>query len=134
MKSLVAVAFATITAASSAVTVANERNASSFPGDQAEVAITADPSNPQILLGVSGGPARTRTYTSTDGGKTWSSRTDVPDTELAGDGIPAIDRAGHEYLGFVSGSLSSAGALACCAGSRWASAGRAPPHRPAASR
>ncbi|TMK59202.1 MAG: hypothetical protein E6G60_15025 [Actinobacteria bacterium] len=106
MKSLLAVAVATITAASSAVTVANERNASSYPGDQAEVAITADPSNPQILLGVSGGPARTRTYTSTDGGKSWSSRTDVPDTELAGDGIPAIDRAGHEYLGFVTGSYS----------------------------
>ena len=43
MKSLLAVAVATVTAASSAVTVANERNASSYPGDQAEVAITANP-------------------------------------------------------------------------------------------
>src|SRR5205823_3539053 len=98
----------TAAGASPVVSVENERNASRAPGDQAEVAIAADPSDPNILLGASGGFARTRTYTSTDGGKTWRSAADVPNTLLgdvpAGDPMPAIDSAGHQYLGFVAAS------------------------------
>jgi len=95
-------------AGGSSITVANERNASRAPGDQAEVAIAADPHDPNVLLGASGGRARMRTYTSTDGGGTWRSAPDVPNTLLGdvpvGDPVPAIDGAGPEYLAFVAAS------------------------------
>jgi BNR/Asp-box repeat len=108
MRGLVALVALTAAGASSVVTVGNERNASRAPGDQAEVAIAADPQDPNVLLGASGGLARTRTYTSTDGGKTWRSAADVPNTLLGdlpeGDPVPAIDNAGHQYLAFVAAS------------------------------
>jgi len=108
VRGLLALVALTAAGASPVVSVENERNASRAPGDQAEVAIAADPSDPNILLGASGGFARTRTYTSTDGGKTWRSAADVPNTLLgdvpAGDPMPAIDSAGHQYLGFVAAS------------------------------
>jgi len=108
MRGLVALVALTVAGASSAITVTNERNASRAPGDQAEVAIAVDPNDPEVLLGASGGPARMRAYTSTDGGGTWRSAADVPNTLLgdipAGDPVPAIDGEGHQYLAFVAAS------------------------------
>ena len=108
MRGLLALAAVTAAGASPVISVADEQNASRAPGDQAEVAIAAAPNDPNVLVGASGGLARMRTYTSTDGGTTWRSAADVPDTLAGdlplGDPVPAVDAAGHEYLAFVAAS------------------------------
>jgi hypothetical protein len=108
VRGLLALVAVTVAGASPVVSVSNERNVSRAPGDQAEVAIAAAPNDPHVLLGASGGLARMRTYTSTDDGRTWRSAADVPNTLLgdlpAGDPVPAIDAAGHQYVAFVAAS------------------------------
>src|SRR5919198_6094837 len=111
MRGLLALVAITAASAAPTITVSGERNVSRAQNDQAEGAIAADPSDPNVLLGASGGPARMRTYGSADGGKTWTSAADVPNTLLGdlpvGDPAPAIDAAGHQYLAFVAASPST---------------------------
>jgi hypothetical protein len=96
-------------AAAAAITVSDERDISATAGTQAEVDVAIDPSNPSIILAASNNatiPSFTRTYTSTDGGKTWRTRVDVPDSAAdepaCGDPAPAIDASGRQYVGFLT--------------------------------
>jgi hypothetical protein len=95
-----------------------EVDVSQLRGSQAEVAIAADPANPDNLLAASNSidfsslrslDNLMRTYTTVDGGTTWK----VGDGPVAtpykgrkrcnsGDPAPAIDTTGREYLAFLA--------------------------------
>src|ERR687888_73472 len=64
---------------------ANVQNVSRSDGAQTEVAVAADPSNPGVLFGASNESLepRIRIFSSTDGGRAWSSRSGPA---LRGDG------------------------------------------------
>ena len=74
-------------------------------GVQSEATIALDPSNDRVLLAASNSDRgwRTYTYSSTNGGATWTREDPVlpPGAESAGDPIVAIDRHGRQYSGFL---------------------------------
>src|ERR671937_1376255 len=75
-------------------------------GTQSETAVVIDPTNDQILLaGSNDHRARSmRTYGSTDGGATWSSKPNPPLPRgyvAASDPVVGIDRTGRQYFGFI---------------------------------
>jgi len=93
-------------------------NVSNMPGSQAEVAIAADPANPNVLFAASNSiDLRTpsllgnlmRTYSSADGGATWSTGLGPAATPYrgvkrcdSGDPAPAIDASGRQYIAFLA--------------------------------
>ncbi|HEY6960962.1 MAG TPA: sialidase family protein [Gaiellaceae bacterium] len=86
-------------------------------GIQAEVAVVADPTNPQVLFAASNSirghtKSLMLTYTSLDGGQTWTTRlapTVSPGAKrcAVGDPAPAIAPDGTEYLGFLTADCGS---------------------------
>jgi len=77
------------------------------PGPQNEPAIALDPSDPTILLAGSNSWSErtTRVYSSTDGGKSWSSSPGPPLARgipgRAVDPLVGIDRSGRQYFAFM---------------------------------
>jgi hypothetical protein len=75
------------------------------PGSQNEPAIALDPTNPRVLIASSNSlVAPMSVYTSTDGGRSWSSQAvpaDKPDGVCLGDPAVAIDSRGREYYAFL---------------------------------
>lgn len=84
-------------------------------GVQAETAVAADPSNPNVLLAASNSLRPVNgglqlTYTSTDGGVTWTDSPAPTPSRLPtnrrrcalGDPVPAIGPDGAEYLSFLT--------------------------------
>ena len=70
-------------------------------GNQAEVSVVVDPSNPRVLLAASNSTGGTRAYSSVDGGTTWSTTVPVPSTRRCvdvGDPAPAIEPDGRQLL------------------------------------
>ena len=70
-------------------------------GNQAEVAIAVDPSNPLVLLAASNSTRGTLAYGSMDGGATWVTTMPVPTTRGCvdvGDPAPAIEPDGRQVL------------------------------------
>lgn len=95
-----------------------EIDVSQLRGSQAEVAIVADPTHPNVLLAASNSidyhsvsalGNLMRTYTSSDGGATWTSALGPAATPYggrkrcnSGDPAPAVDAGGREYLAFLA--------------------------------
>jgi len=79
---------------------------SKLRGTQSETTIAVDPSNPSVLLAGSNNARSLHVagYSSTDGGATWTgAHVPVPaGSDLTGDPIAAIDRAGRQYFGYIS--------------------------------
>ena len=79
---------------------------SRVPGVQAEVAVAADPANPDVLVAGSGTfePAM-RVYSSLDGGGTWSSDSLPAPRGLCAYGDPAlaVGEAGRQFYAFLAG-------------------------------
>src|SRR5256714_3255681 len=76
-------------------------NVSRAVGNQAEVAIAVDPSNPRVLLAASNSTRATLAYGSLDGGQTWTTTVPVPTTRTCvdvGDPAPAIEPDGRQVL------------------------------------
>jgi hypothetical protein len=76
-------------------------NVSRAVGNQAEVAVAIDPSNPRVLLAASNSARGTRAYTSVDGGATWRTSVPVPTTRTCidvGDPAPGIAPDGRNLL------------------------------------
>lgn len=104
-----------------------EIDLSQMRGSQAEVAIAADPAHPNVLLAASNSIDFTsvaalanlmRTYTSTDGGTTWTSALGPAATPYggrkrcnSGDPAPAIDAGGREYLAFLAATCITVGSI-----------------------
>jgi hypothetical protein len=83
-------------------------------GIQTEISVAVDPANPRSLFGVSNdslGPA-VRVYTSTDGGRSWSSRpgpVSDPNTCAWGDPAVAIASNGRQYVAYTEKSICAPG-------------------------
>jgi hypothetical protein len=93
-------------------------NISNLRGSQAEVAIAADPADPNVLLAASNSIDLSsaallanlmRTYNSSDGGATWAVGLGPAATPYrgvkrcnAGDPAPAIDAGGRQYVAFLA--------------------------------
>ena len=82
-----------------------EVDVSNDPGVQSQVSIAIDPTDDRVLVAGSGNWGRkTRAYSSTDGGSTWTASADpplpagVPQTCAFGDSTVGIDRLGRQYL------------------------------------
>ena len=122
VKSLVLLAAlgSTLVAAAGAIGASFDQvNVSNLRGSQAEVAIAADPTNPDVLLAASNSiDSRSptslgnmmRTYSSADGGATWTVGLGPAATPYggvkrcnSGDPAPAIDTAGRQYIAFLAG-------------------------------
>jgi hypothetical protein len=76
-------------------------NVSRATGNQAEVAVAVDPSNPRVLLAASNSTRGTLAYGSADGGATWTTSMPVPSTRDCvdvGDPAPAIGPDGRQLL------------------------------------
>ena len=109
---------ASVLAAAAAGASFDEIDISHLRGTQAEVAIAADPTNPNVLLAASNSldfhtlsslGDLMRTYTSTDGGATWVGAPGPVATKYgahkrcnAGDPAPLIGPDGREYLAFLA--------------------------------
>ena len=116
----VGVAVFAVAAASAAAAAGPEVDVSNLKGAQAEVEIAADPTNPGILLAASNSidlqsisslDDLMRTYSSADGGATWTVGQGPSATPYngrkrcnGGDPAPAIDASGHQYLAFLATS------------------------------
>jgi hypothetical protein len=101
----------------------DEVNVSHLRGVQAEVAIAADPAQPSVLLAASNSidfesfaslGNLMRTYSSADGGATWTLGPGPKPTPYggkkrcnAGDPAPAIDATGRQYLAFLASACLS---------------------------
>jgi hypothetical protein len=92
------------------VTAGPEVDVSSEPGVQSQVSIAVDPTDDRVLVAGSGNWGRkTRAYSSTDGGSTWTASADpplaagVPQTCAFGDSTVGIDRLGRQYYAFIVG-------------------------------
>ncbi len=82
-------------------------------GPQAEVRVAADPNRPSHLVAASNsdGDPEMRVYTSSDGGRTWTSQVlPLPPRSAASpchaDPAPAIDGEGNEYVAFIQAAQS----------------------------
>jgi hypothetical protein len=76
---------------------------SGVPGPQNEVSAAVDPTHPNVLFAGSNsfGEQRTRAYTSTDGGRTWTTAfapPEPPDYVFEADPAVTIDARGREYF------------------------------------
>ena len=96
------------------VAATHVQNVSRAPGIQTEVAVAVDPSNPRNLFAASNETLETelRVYTSTDGGKSWSSRRGPlwgSDTCAWGDPSVAIAPNGRQYVAFTEKSICTRG-------------------------
>jgi hypothetical protein len=93
-----------------AATPAGEVAVSRATRPQAEVAVTIDPGNPNVLLAgsASQSPAP-QVYGSVDGGVTWTSDTLPQPGELCGYGDPAVAIGvdGQQFFAFLAGPCSS---------------------------
>jgi hypothetical protein len=101
----------------------DEVNVSHLRGAQAEVAIAADPARPGVLLAASNSidfksyaslGNLMRTYSSADGGATWTLGPGPKPTPYggkkrcnSGDPAPAIDTTGRQYLAFLASACLS---------------------------
>ena len=79
-------------------------------GVQSQVSIAVDPTNNRLLVAGSGNWGRkTRAYSSTDGGSSWTASSDPPlpdgvsQTCAFGDSTVGIDRLGRQYYAFIVG-------------------------------
>ena len=82
------------------------QNVSRSTGIQSEVSVAADPSNTRVLFGASNESLepRIRVYSSTDGGRTWSSSSGPafdPNTCAWGDPSVAVAPDGRQYVAFT---------------------------------
>ncbi len=89
-----------------------EVDVSNDPGVQSQVSVAIDPTDNRVLVAGSGNWGRkTRAYSSTDGGSTWTASADpplpagVPQTCAFGDSTVGIDRLGRQYYAFIVGLL-----------------------------
>jgi hypothetical protein len=105
-------------AAAGAASSADVNVSHQLKGAQAEVQITADPTNPNLLFAASNSIDLSslstlgnlmRTYSSADGGATWTVGMGPTPTDYngrrrcnGGDPAPAIDAAGGQYLAFLA--------------------------------
>ena len=87
-----------------------EVDVSNDPGVQSQVSIAVDPTDDRVLVAGSGNWGRkTRAYSSTDGGSSWTASADpplpagVPQTCAFGDSTVGIDRLGRQYYAFIVG-------------------------------
>ena len=90
------------------------QNISRAPGIQTEVSVAVDPSNARNLFAASNETLETeiRVYTSTDAGKTWSSRRGPlfgADTCAWGDPAVAIAPNGRQYVAYTEKTVCSPG-------------------------
>jgi hypothetical protein len=91
------------------------QNVSRARGIQTEVSVAVDPSNPQNVFAASNETLETeiRVYTSTDAGKTWTSRRGPPlvniDTCAWGDPSVAIGPDGRQYVAYTEKSICTKG-------------------------
>jgi len=90
------------------------QNVSRSDGVQTEVAVAADPSSTRVLFGASNESleAQIRVFSSTDGGRTWSSRSGPaldPETCAWGDPSVAIAPDGRQYVAFIEKSTCTRG-------------------------
>jgi len=91
-----------------------EVDVSRDPRVQSQVSIAVDPTNDRVLVAGSGNWGRkTRAYSSTDGGSTWTASAvpplpaGVPQTCAFGDSTVGIDRLGRQYYAFIVGLTCS---------------------------
>jgi hypothetical protein len=87
-----------------------EVDVSDDPRVQSQASIAVNPTNDRVLVAGSGNWGRkTRAYSSTDGGSTWTASADpplpagVPQTCAFGDSSVGIDRLGRQYYAFIVG-------------------------------
>jgi hypothetical protein len=92
----------------------NVQDVSRSQGLQTEVAVAVDPSNPRIVVASSNDSLepQVRVYTSTNGGRTWSSR--IPPLFNAGscawgDPAVAVGPSGRQYVAFIQQTICSRG-------------------------
>src|SRR5205085_6135648 len=96
-------------------------------GNQAEVSVVVDPSDPRVLLAASNSTGGTRAYSSVDGGTTWATTVPVPSTRRCvdvGDPAPAIEPDGRQLLATLVLGCRRAGGVSLVVSRR---AGRAGP-------
>jgi hypothetical protein len=109
-----------VVAAAAAATSSSfaEVDVSNAPGSQAEVAVAADPARPGMLFAAANSVDLSsikalgnlmRTYSSTDGGATWTAGPGPTPAPYGGkkrcnggDPAPAIDAAGHQVVAFLA--------------------------------
>src|SRR5215210_1684250 len=96
------------------VAATHVQNISRVPGIQTEVAVAVDPSNGRNLFAASNETLEPelRVYTSTDAGRTWSSRRGPlfnEDTCTWGDPSVAIGPEGRQYVAYTEKSVCSRG-------------------------
>lgn len=114
MRTLLVVALAVL-APLSAVAATGDVNVSNARGSQAEVAVAVDPAQPNVVFAASNSLDTKalgnlmRTYTSLDGGATWTGAPGPAATPFGGrkrcnggDPAPAVDAAGRQYLAFLA--------------------------------
>ncbi|HEX6701198.1 MAG TPA: sialidase family protein [Gaiellaceae bacterium] len=102
-------------------------NVSRAPGNQAEVAVAVDPSNPRVLFAASNSSGGTRAYGSVDGGATWSTTVPVPTKRGCvdvGDPAPAIAPDGRQLLATLVLGCKRAGGVSLVVSRRDGSIGR----------
>ena len=120
---MVAIAALLVLSAGAAGASFDEVNVSQLRGTQAEVAIAVDPAQPDVLLAASNSidlqsianlANLMRTYTSADGGATWTvglGPTAAPYGGKkrcnTGDPAPVIDASGRQYLAFLASACFS---------------------------
>jgi hypothetical protein len=118
---------AAVLAAGAAGASFDEVNVSHMAGSQAEVAVAVDPARPGVLFAASntldfksfGALGNLmRTYSSADGGATWTGGAGPVPTPYggkkrcnAGDPAPAIDTTGRQYLAFLASACISVESL-----------------------
>ena len=116
-----------VLAAAAAGASFDEVNVSHMAGSQAEVAVAVDPARPGVLFAASntldfksfGALGNLmRTYSSADGGATWTGGAGPVPTPYggkkrcnAGDPAPAIDTTGRQYLAFLASACISVESL-----------------------
>jgi hypothetical protein len=93
----------------------NVQNVSRSTGIQTEVSVAADPSRAGVLFGASNESLepRIRVFSSTDGGRTWSSSSGPafdPNTCAWGDPSVAIGPGGRQYVAFIEKENCTRGA------------------------
>lgn len=92
----------------------NIQNVSREVGIQTEVAVAADPSNPQVLFGAANESLEPeiRVFASTNGGRSWSTAAGPafdPNTCAWGDPAVAVGPDGRQYVAFTEKSICAPG-------------------------
>jgi hypothetical protein len=106
------------------VAIGRDVDVSNDRGVQSQVSIAVDPTNDRLLVAGSGNWGRkTRAYSSTDGGSSWTASSDpplpagVPQTCAFGDSTVGIDRLGRQYYAFIVGRSCDLAHLGSAVGS-----------------